>query len=120
MAGALNRPRDAHAVVHLLLCVEQHVREAEVDELELGVLAVALVHEVVELDVAMAHVALVAVEDGRDHLAHQPRGQLLAEAALVLLEARDQLRRARATSRGRRSLDAHAVRGRGAGCGAAR
>merc|ERR1740124_322791 len=81
----------AHAVVHLFLCVEQHVRQPEVDELELGVLALRLVHEVVELDVAVAHVALMAVEDGGDHLAHKPGGHLLAEAPLVRLEARDQL-----------------------------
>ena len=51
--------------LHLAAPTRSDVAQPEIDELELGVLGRGLVHEIVQLDVAVHHVVLVAVEQRR-------------------------------------------------------
>ena len=65
-------------------------REAKIDELELAVVAVLLVHDVVELDVAVDDAVVVAVDDRREGLLDDRRGHALGVAVAVLAHARDE------------------------------
>lgn len=71
--------------LHLAAPTRSDVAQPEIDELELGVLGRGLVHEIVQLDVAVHHVVLVAVEQRREHLRDEPGRIALRQASILRL-----------------------------------
>jgi hypothetical protein len=109
--GGVRRPARVHLLRHLLLALVHDGREAEVDQLQLRLVAQRLEGEVLELNVAVAHLSraqqsrggghggrvlargsgggthrvVVAVEDGAVHGAHVLGGQRLGIRLWVAL-----------------------------------
>mmetsp|Transcript_45860 Transcript_45860/g.147711 ORF Transcript_45860/g.147711 Transcript_45860/m.147711 type:complete len:348 (-) Transcript_45860:311-1354(-) len=75
----------AHAAVPAAVAL---MRKPKVNHLELGVIALVLVDEVVQLDVAVDHAALVAVQRRRQHLLDQLACRRLSVAVPVPLHPR--------------------------------
>lgn len=74
-----------------LFVAREVFREAEVDEDERRVRVVVFEEEVLEFEVAVHDAAFVKVVHGREHVAHEFRGAVLAEDEALVLAGVQQL-----------------------------